>query len=179
ILLELRDETTPSTIVATRAALVQRDGDIVDTDGVSEVKFFGVVDGNYHLAVRHRNHLGVMTAGTYPLSQIPTDVDLTDPLEATYGTNARRDRGGVMTMWGGNANGNTFVSYLGFQPDRQTILSAVGSTTPNEILVGVYHNADVNMNGTVSYLGFQPDRQYVLTTIGTLTPNTTISHQLP
>src|SRR5690606_4660192 len=162
ILLELRDETTPSTIVATRAALVQRDGDIVDTDGVSEVKFFGVVDGNYHLAVRHRNHLGVMTAGTYPLSQIPTDVDLTDPLEATYGTNARRDRGGVMTMWGGNANGNANVRWFGLQNDQAYVLSVVGSATPNATVNSVYHNADVNMNGNVRWFGLQNDQSFIL-----------------
>ena len=58
---ELRDPVTPTTVIASRAALVQRDGDVVDVDGISPVKFTGVAPGNYHVAIRHRNHLGVMT----------------------------------------------------------------------------------------------------------------------
>src|SRR5690606_11897713 len=182
ILLELRDETTPSTIVATRAALVQRDGDIVDTDGVSEVKFFGVVDGNYHLAVRHRNHLGAMTAATYPLSQIPTDVDLTDPLEATYVTNglnaARRDRDGVMTLWGGNANQNTVVNYNGLNNDRQVILTLLGAES-FQVPQNGYYAQDVTMNGVVNYNGFNNDRQFILTTLGAASFQSPKSQQLP
>ncbi len=58
---QLRDPMTPTMIIAKRAALVQRDGDVVDTDGASGVKFIGVSAGNYHVAIRHRNHLSIMT----------------------------------------------------------------------------------------------------------------------
>jgi len=62
VLIELRDETTPTLIVARCAALVQRDGDVVDMNGGSDVSLINVADGSYHVVVRHRNHLGVMTA---------------------------------------------------------------------------------------------------------------------
>lgn len=62
ILLELRDANTPSTLIAVRAALLQRDGDVVDVDGKSPVRFADIAAGNYYIATRHRNHLGVMTA---------------------------------------------------------------------------------------------------------------------
>src|SRR5699024_9254822 len=62
VLLELRDATDPSQVLARRAALVQRNGTIVDTDGISCVRFEGMTPGNYYLAVRHRNHLGAMSA---------------------------------------------------------------------------------------------------------------------
>ncbi len=62
VVIELRDENMPSTILATRSALLQRDGDIVDVDGTSPVTFECFKAANYHVAVRHRNHLGVMTA---------------------------------------------------------------------------------------------------------------------
>ncbi len=64
VILEIRDAAMPENVIASRAALVQRDGDIVDSDGVSPVKFIGVPTGDYHVAVRHRNHLGVMTNAT-------------------------------------------------------------------------------------------------------------------
>ncbi len=60
VLLELRDPSSPTTVVATRAALLQKDGDVVDTDGNSAVRF-DTDPGMYHVVVRHRNHLGVMT----------------------------------------------------------------------------------------------------------------------
>ncbi len=62
VLLELRDATDNTQVVAKRSALLQRDGDVVDMDGQSPVKFSGINAGTYHVVVKHRNHLGVMTA---------------------------------------------------------------------------------------------------------------------
>jgi len=69
VFLELRDKSDNTTVVAARAALLQRDGDIVDVDGVSPVLFTNVVPGDYFVAVRHRNHLAIMTATPVPLDQ--------------------------------------------------------------------------------------------------------------
>ncbi len=59
VVLELRDASYMS--VAARAALLKSNGEIVAADGVSPVVFESVAAGNYHVVVRHRNHLGVMT----------------------------------------------------------------------------------------------------------------------
>lgn len=61
VLLELRDATDASKILARMPALLQRDGDVTDIDGSSIVTFDCVTSGNYYVAVRHRNHLGIMT----------------------------------------------------------------------------------------------------------------------
>ncbi|MCK5923596.1 MAG: hypothetical protein KAG66_21870, partial [Methylococcales bacterium] len=61
VVLELRDASNPSIVLHSRAALLQRDGDIVDVDGVSEVGFYGVGVGDYHLSVWHRNHIQIMS----------------------------------------------------------------------------------------------------------------------
>jgi len=59
--IELRIAAAPQLApIATRAALVQRDGDIVDMDGISPVEFGNIPD-DYYIAVKMRNHLGVMT----------------------------------------------------------------------------------------------------------------------
>ncbi len=65
---ELRDASDNTLVVATRSALLQRDGDVVDVDGSSAVKFVGVAAGNYYVAVKHRNHLSVMTNTTVTLN---------------------------------------------------------------------------------------------------------------
>lgn len=109
VFLELRDSLNPATVIATRSALVQRDGDVVDLDGLSPVAFQGVLPGNYYLAVRHRNHLGAMSANTFSLSAVATSIDFTSML--TYGTNAQTDLGsGIMGLWAGDANGNGAVN---------------------------------------------------------------------
>jgi len=61
VYIELRDAVDRSIVVAKRAALLQRDGDIVDMDGVSGVAFPGLPGGNYHVAIRHRLCLATRT----------------------------------------------------------------------------------------------------------------------
>lgn len=61
VIVEVRDNGTGTTVLASRAALLLADGNVVDTDGVSAVNFAGIAPGTYHIAIRHRNHLGVMT----------------------------------------------------------------------------------------------------------------------
>ncbi|MBK7086846.1 MAG: hypothetical protein IPH53_20255 [Flavobacteriales bacterium] len=126
----MRGPSEPSQVIATRSCLVQRDGDVVDLDGVSPVRLY-VPSGQYHLAMRHRNHLGVMTAGTH-LFTIGTTISVRFDLPATttYGTNAQRDVSGVHTLWSGDVTGNGQVKYAGGNNDRDPILVAIGARCP-------------------------------------------------
>ncbi|WP_345271642.1 Ig-like domain-containing protein, partial [Nibrella viscosa] len=109
VYVELRNASTPSQVVDSRSALLQRDGDIVDVDGVSVVEFSQVLPGSYYVAVRHRNHLGVMSQTALPLSTTTTVVDFraeTTPV-FTYTASAVNQAQVVvaqgMAMWAGNA----------------------------------------------------------------------------
>ena len=66
--LELRKETTPGVVAATRAAFLKSDGGIVDLDETSPVKMYGVTNGNYFIVVKHRNHVAVMSHDAQTLS---------------------------------------------------------------------------------------------------------------
>jgi len=57
--------------------LLQRDGDIVNADGTSPLFFSGIAGGNYYVSIKHRNHLGVMSAAAQALAYAPTTVDFT------------------------------------------------------------------------------------------------------
>ena len=61
VFLELRSAGDNTQVVASRSALLQRDGDIVDRNGITPVRFLNVPPGDYFVAVRHRNHLAVLT----------------------------------------------------------------------------------------------------------------------
>ncbi len=88
VFLELRQGSSGTTSVAyTKAALLQRDGDIVDTDGISAVRFTNAPAGSYYVAIRHRNHIGFRTANLVPLSNQTTILNFTNNSVAIHGSN--------------------------------------------------------------------------------------------
>jgi len=68
VFITLHDAATPATKYQTRAALLQRDGDVVDLDGISPVSMPINNDGNYIISVGHRNHLSVRLPDSSPMS---------------------------------------------------------------------------------------------------------------
>ncbi|MEL7535012.1 MAG: hypothetical protein AAFN10_27160, partial [Bacteroidota bacterium] len=108
---ELRDATDPLVVVAARAALIQRDGDIVDTDGISAVSFDGVAHANYYFAIKHRNHLGIMTQTPVSLNDTPTPLNFMDGSAPTYGSNAQNPIGatGNYCMVSANVTGDKVI----------------------------------------------------------------------
>jgi hypothetical protein len=174
---ELRDAATPATVVATCPALLQRDGDVVAENGTAPIAF-RAANGSYHVAVRHRNHLGCMTAGPIALSNTATSIDLRDPATATFGTGARRVNGSVATLWPGEVLRDGSVKYVGQDNDRDPVLTAVGGTTPNSTAPG-YLPGDVNLDGVVKYVGENNDRDPILLNVGGTAPNNVRTQQLP
>ncbi len=83
-----------------------------------------------------------------------------------------------MLMWQGNSVKNGIISYTGSGNDRDKVLVAVGSTTPNHTFIG-YRTEDINLNGTISYTGPLNDRDRILLSVGSTTPNAVREEQLP
>ncbi len=177
VFLELRDAADNTAVVATRNALMQRDGDVVETDGVSAVSF-SAPPAAYFLCVKHRNHLAVLTAATIPLSTSTTAIDLTDGSTSTYGTGAQRVVGATRMSWSGDVNGDAAVKYTGSGNDRDPQLLTVGGTTPNKVVAG-YGTTDVNLDGYTKYTGPANDRDLILQNVGGTTPNNVRPAQLP
>src|SRR5690606_18364027 len=103
--------------------LVQRDGDVVDTDGVSLLTF-PVAPGDHYVAVLHRNHLGCMTAIPVTLSSTPAVIDLRNTSVPTWGTEARYAEGALRMLWSGNVTGDGDLKYTGANNDRDPILQS-------------------------------------------------------
>lgn len=169
VFLELRNGADGKNKVATRSALVQRDGDVVDMDGVSPVYFKdAIVNNNYTLAVRHRNHLGMSTDpvnNPIAISLVaPPLVDFTTLTDAQIfgpATSYKIAADNKNVLWGGNANYNKLVLYNGVNPDREEILKTLdfnpfGSKFP------VYSPSDLDFNKLVLYNGVNPDREWLL-----------------
>jgi hypothetical protein len=178
VLVELRATTAPYTVLATRSALVQRDGDVVAVDGTSPVSF-QAAPGLYRVAVRHRNHFGAMTAANTNLGSTTTVIDLRTGGTVCYGTNARKDLGGgVMALWAGNVRRDGQVLYTGLNNDRDPILVVIGGVVPTNVSAG-YYQEDVNLSGVVKYAGSENDRDIILVNIGGAIPTNSIQEQLP
>ncbi|WP_298512421.1 choice-of-anchor Q domain-containing protein [uncultured Kordia sp.] len=169
VFVELRDKNDNTAVLYSQSALLQRDGDIVALDGISDLVFAAAAD-DYYVAIRHRNHLSVMSANVLSLSGVATTVDFTNPTTQTYGTNAQATSGtptGMVGMWSGNTNGDAIVQYSGTTPDAPSILSQVLNDAGNFLnfptyVVTGYNGFDINMDGDTQYTGTTPDTPFIL-----------------
>ena len=181
VLVELRDPNDPTQIMATRSGLLRADGWISDTDGSSPLRFFGISEGLYHIAIRHRNHLGIMTDFPTILGSAPLPMDFTTSNQATYGTSARKIIGNTYMLWAGDVNHDGVIKYTGGgndPNDRDFILQAIGGVVPTNSIAG-YMKEDVNLDGEAKYTGQFNDRDYILQNIGGVVPTNTRQAQLP
>ncbi|MBS1742182.1 MAG: hypothetical protein JST81_04040 [Bacteroidetes bacterium] len=170
VYLELRSATTPgNTILQTRSALLQRDGDIVDIDGVSPVYFKNVtVGGSYTLAIRHRNHLAISTNPanyTKVLGMTSSSVDMSTlgaaNLMGAANTNYFND-GALNMMYAGNANGNSNIRWAAPSSDKDFILSSILGNSSSTVLSNVYSQGDVDLNRGVRWAAPNSDKDFIL-----------------
>ena len=178
VLVEIRDGIDNKQIVSTSSALLQRDGDVTDIDGSSHLTVECLASGEYFVSIRHRNHLGVMTSGTFQFGNGPVQIDFPSPLTPTFGTEAQKPIEGFNALWAGNVLNDGVIRYAGFQNDRDPILSRIGLTYPTNTITG-YFPEDVNLDGVVKYAGIHNDRDPILLNIGFVVPTEVRVEQLP
>ena len=188
VFLELRTNgTNPGNVILqTRSALLKRDGNIVDVDGINPVTFNNVLNGNYTVAVRHRNHLGLsadpvanLLAVTEQKSTVPL-LDFTTATDAKlYGTTAAYTvSGGKNLLWSGNVNFNTQTKYTGPGNDKDYLLATVLGGVSTTI-VNTYSQGDLNFNRNAKYTGPANDKDFLLaTSLGGVSTNIR-TQQLP
>jgi hypothetical protein len=185
VMLEIRNAVTPSTVIANKRALLQRDGDIVSSiDGLSPVYFPTVYNGNYYVSIKHRNHLGVMSFNAISFSGCSTtSVDFTtsDSVYKTICGNPaqRKQIGSVYALWSGDANNNKNVKYNGLSNDKDGLIYVLGISTPNNTVSRVYRMEDVNMDGKIRYNNTDNDRVIILNNVGVNTPNNVYFQHTP
>ncbi|MGB0974219.1 MAG: M4 family metallopeptidase [Flavobacteriaceae bacterium] len=166
---ELRDATDNTLIIESRSALLQRDGDIVEVDGISDL-IFSLDSDSYFVAVKHRNHLGVMTSNAVGLSTTTTVIDFTNMTGSElyddgtiYDGNEQVTENGIECLFAGDANGDGNIGYNNATSDINTIqLDALLHPDNTTFNAGFssgfgYFNSDINMDGKVSYSASESD----------------------
>ena len=137
--IELRDDVDTSIIISSRSALLQRDGDVVDINGVSNLGF-AVNSKEYHVVLRHRNHLGIISASPILLSLGSTaNLDFTtSSTTANGGVNALTDLGdGRYAIYAGDQTGNGQIQ----NSDITGVAFSLGGSG--------YDNADIDLNNQI------------------------------
>ncbi len=167
IFIEVRSPKDYTELLSTRSALIQRDGDIVDLDGISPVEIPGVRLDSAYVVVKHRNHLGVMS-----LKQATSGlIDFTLPSTPTFSFGTSRNDGynhvnlgqkpdvadGVMALWGGDFDSNGKVKFVNPEDDQNIMFFDVLTFPTNfEFIANYnftygYHQGDYNLNGKTKY----------------------------
>ncbi len=166
VLLELRHADTAFSVASRMAALVRANGDVIASNGDTLITFQVPVQGK-HLAVQHRNHLGIMTAD--PIAANGQIIDLTVEGTSTHGTSAQMELGNLQALWPGDVNGDGKVSYMDADNDRDAILMAVDPAIPSISHPG-YSRTDTNLDGHTKFAGENNDRDVILRSLaGTIT----------
>jgi len=195
IFVELRDKNDYTSVVATRAGLLQRDGDIVDIDGTSSLFFDNVNVDFYFVVIRHRNHLGIMTK--YPVSS----EDMADLIDFTSVDTQVFDFGNtgnqfnysglaqknmfvngveIMAMYGGDFDGDGTICYIADVSDVNILQAEIAAFNPNlnptykinfSGSVG-YLQSDFDMNGQAKFTAPGDDRNHILEQVLFYTQNT-------
>lgn len=173
VFVELRSANKIDSVIATRSALLQRDGDIISADGTPSIDFGPTTPaGPHYVVVRHRNHLGIMTVDAPELSPIPRDIDFRDVNVIRHGKNSMRTRNGEFYMWGGDMNSDRKTIYQGPNNDIFQLFLKVMADPLNDNGVGGTPNAnfisfgylreDFDLDGKAIYQGPRNDRIMIL-----------------
>lgn len=174
---ELRSASDPTVIVGTQSGIITRSGQVLSTSG-APLRFNLASNQNYHVALRHRNHLAAMTATPVLLNGSSALIDFSLASTAVYGTDACKVVGSSQVLWAGDAVRDGLILYTGAGNDRDRILETIGGSVPTNTAVA-YSTADVNLDGKVMYTGSRNDRDLILSNIGGVVPTNSRAQQLP
>ncbi|MCX7549415.1 immunoglobulin domain-containing protein [Xanthomarina sp. F2636L] len=177
----LRDASNMEVILESRSALLQRDGDVVDVDGVSGVAFTQWAKV-YYVSFHHRNHLGIMSNDSSILNFVPEVYDFTDGSIAAYGSHAQvtLDSGNA-ALWAGNVNGDGRTRFQGSENDtnviKDLVLTHLNNTSNNNLFFYFgYDNADVDMDGRIRFQGSGNDSNLIKDIILSHPDNTVLNN---
>jgi len=140
VLIEFRDPNDIATTLVTTSAVLQRDGDLVKSDGVSPVSVEFPLPQSVYLVINHKNHLKVMSAMPIAVASNTITYDFTTQNSYTVGGAGQKElTPGVWALYTGNGNGDNEIT------GDDKISWAIENGTFN-----VYSSSDFNLDGEVT-----------------------------
>ena len=168
VFVELCDGNDINNVVATCAAIIQRDGDIMTAAGDTVLHFENIPPGNYYVAFKHRNHL--KTISLYPYTFTPSTipfVDFTDEFTPVMGIEPNISLEMGKALWSGDLNGDDRIIYQGPQNDvffmfLEVLLDPLNNNFLTNFISSGYTDNDFNLDGTVIFQGPNNDKSSLL-----------------
>jgi hypothetical protein len=140
VLVELRNSSNPTQVLARQAAILKNDGTLLSYDGSIGILFKNIQEDSYYIAVFHRNHLPIMSANPVLLSANSQFYDFTSAMNKAYGTDPMASLGdGKFGMYASDGNGNGGITIS----DRNEIWVLQNGNMG-------YLNGDFNLDGGVT-----------------------------
>lgn len=162
ILVELR-ETPSGSAIASKSALLRKDGRIVGDDGTTEYITMDVAAGSYYVVMKHRNHITVMSASTVTLSSTSSTLyDFSTAASQNYGSSVKEVETGIYGLYAGNA-----------EATDQDIFAGDLAIIRVNFLAGAYgyNIADTNMDGDCFASDYALGRINMLAGVTSSVPN--------
>lgn len=151
---------------------------MVEVDGISPVFFFAnSAPASYYVSIRHRNHLGVMTANAAALAASGNVVDflsLSTPLWDD-GTNLdgfeQVTISGKYALWAANSRVDAGVIFAGESNDKDAVFNQVdqapGNLHSQTYILSGYRTGDGNLNARTIYAGQNNDVDFLFNNVDT------------
>lgn len=146
VLVDFRDAEQPSlatgnTSVRKQAAFLLKDGSVVDLDGISSIKFSDSYNHQLFIAVRHRNHLGVLSNLPVVFQNGVPSYDYTTGYSSVFGGSLgfKEILPGIFALVGGDANADGLING-----------SDLTNFWTSEVGNSGYFSSDLNLDGQVS-----------------------------
>ncbi|HOY07397.1 MAG TPA: Ig-like domain-containing protein [Saprospiraceae bacterium] len=178
VFIELRNGGNFNSVVATRSALLQRDGDVVEVDGISPVFFANSAPASYYVSIRHRNHLGVMTANAAALAASGNVVDFSSLSTPLWDDGTNLDGfeqvtiSGKYALWAANSRVDAGVIFAGESNDKDAVFNQVDQAPGNILhsqtyILSGYRTGDGNLNARTIYAGQNNDVDFLFNNVDT------------
>jgi uncharacterized protein (DUF1501 family) len=110
LLIELRQAADYTQVIDRQSVLLRKDGIIMQMDGTPGIAFNNVITGTYHLAIFHRNHLGVMSSIPVVLDNATYVYDFTQASWKAFGESQLKPISNIFAMYAGDMNGDHIIN---------------------------------------------------------------------
>jgi len=167
VFVELRSKTDAAQIVASRSGLLQRDGDVVNIDGINPISFPGIAPDSFYIVIRHRNHLGAMSL----LVSSKDLIDFTSLQTPIYSLGLVQSSGldytglsmkenqllGYRALWAGNFDSDGKLKFVNPNDDQNILFFEVlvypnNTNSASNYNFGIgYLQGDFDMNSKAKY----------------------------
>lgn len=147
VYIQLR-ETYNGPVVQSQSCFLLQNGTVVNIHGSPNIVFENHDIADHYIILRHRNHLGVMSASPFSLSLSASTAPLVDltALNSVYGGNtfgARQVETGVLALYAGDANKDGRVNNIDLVMLWRAQNGVSGYSQADYSLSGIVDNLDM------------------------------------